>query len=196
MKTKDKQIDKFAERYAHDERRRYPHPGCFCKRACKLLKTNEASGKKSAKSPQECESTGVARKSESESRSKRLRQCAGEDRAGEKINRDRWRIHYGWRLVRGSLFFGVRLEVASRFAPQERLCHGLRYAKGYARTTGRRDNLGAGSQGNHMVRTTQVGISRFLFEIYVYRTAVATDSFRASLGRRNVQESSACLASE
>jgi hypothetical protein len=44
---------------------RYPHPGRFCKRACKLLKTNEASAKNSGKVKkrlQKCENTGVARK--------------------------------------------------------------------------------------------------------------------------------------
>jgi hypothetical protein len=46
----------------------------------------------------------------------------------------------------------ARFEVASRCEPQQRLvalateCHGLRYAKGYAGTTGRRNGLGAGGR--------------------------------------------------
>jgi len=59
-------------------------PRCFCKRACKLLKTNDRTAKKSAKSPQECEGTGLAPKAGSESRSKRQRRREGEVEREEK----------------------------------------------------------------------------------------------------------------
>jgi hypothetical protein len=45
--------------------------------------------------------------------------------------------------ARFSLFASSRLEVASRLGPRQRLCRGLSYAMGYARTTGRRDGFGA-----------------------------------------------------
>jgi hypothetical protein len=41
-------------------------------------------------------------------------------------------------------FASSRFAVASRFEPPQRLRRGLRYARGYAKTTGRRDGLGAG----------------------------------------------------
>jgi len=37
----------------------YPHPGCFAKRGCKLLKTKGRSWKKRAKRLQEIEGSGV-----------------------------------------------------------------------------------------------------------------------------------------
>jgi hypothetical protein len=46
-----------------------------------------------------------------------------------------------------------RLEVASRLElRQQRLCRELRYATGYARTTGRRDGLGADGQTTKAVQ--------------------------------------------
>ena len=50
---------------------------------------------------------------------------------------------------------GGRLEVASRLEPQQRLRHGLRYAMGYARTTGRRDGLGAVGRKKFKIGTLQ-----------------------------------------
>src|SRR6266481_1094152 len=103
---------------------RYPIPPVFCKKSPQAIENKRGERRKERQERKRVRkglrTRDLLGEAPSAARKKRLKWCGGEGRAGGKIICECWRVHCGWRWVRGlgGRFFLALRQVASKLGEQ------------------------------------------------------------------------------